>query len=103
LGYVGLGLGATGLGVGLVTGLMAVSRHDDVDQDCPSGRCESGSAGAAALADFRSLRTISTIGYVSGAVFVGAGASILLFAPRSTHGGVSVGVSPTGASVSGRF
>ena len=82
-GYVGLGVGAAGLGVGVVTGLMAVGKHKDAVEACPDLTCEEGTQGAEDVEAFRSLRTISTIGYVAGVLGVGAGVSLLLTAPSS--------------------
>lgn len=90
-GFIGLGVGAAGLGVGLVTGLMATSRHSSAQRECPGNRCVAGSTGQNDVNAFRTLRTISTIGYIAGAVGVAAGVTLLLTAP-STHGERAVGV-----------
>lgn len=84
LGFVGLGVGAAGLGVGIVTGLMATSRYKSVEDHCPGRRCADGSQGAKDLDAFRSLRTVSTVGYVVGGIGVAAGVTLLLTAPSST-------------------
>jgi len=83
LGFVGLGVGAAGLGVGIVTGLMATSREKSAEDKCPGHHCVNGSQGAKDLDAFRSLRTVSTIGYVVGGVGVAAGVTLLLTAPKS--------------------
>ncbi len=106
LAYVGLGVGVVGLGVGVTTGLMATSRHSSAESSCPGGRCVDGSAGADDVAAFRSLRTVSTIGYVVGAVGVGAGVALLLVSKpgrQADHAGVTPFVGLGGAGVSGRF
>lgn len=84
LGFVGLGVGAAGLGVGVITGLMATSRYKTVQDNCPQNRCVTGSQGASDLDAFRSLRTVSTVGYIVGGVGVAAGVALLLTAPKST-------------------
>jgi hypothetical protein len=81
LGWVGVGVGAAGLGVGVVTGLMATSKHSSAREGCPDGVCPEGSQAADDLDAFRSLRTISTIGYAVGIVGVAAGVTLLLTAP----------------------
>jgi hypothetical protein len=83
LGFVGLGVGAAGLGAGIVTGLMATSRYKSAEDECPAHRCVDGSQGAKDLDAFRSLRTVSTIGYVVGGVGIAAGVTLLLTAPES--------------------
>lgn len=103
LGWVGLGVGAAGLGVGVVTGLMASSKHASAEESCPDQRCAEGSSGADDLEAFRSLRTVSTIGYAVGIVGVGAGVTLLLTAPKSSHAGVSPWIGVGSAGVAGRF
>lgn len=80
--FVALGVGAVGLGVGVATGLMATSKHQSAEDACPKGVCEEGSSGADDAESFRSLRSISTIGYVVGALGVGAGVTLWLTAPK---------------------
>lgn len=76
--FVALGLGGVGLGVGIVTGLMSNARRADAESACPDLKCERGSAGESDLNAFRDLRTVSSIGYVIGAVGVAAGGVLFL-------------------------
>lgn len=76
--YGALGLGAAGLGTGIVTGLIAAGRHSDAERECPHQLCVNGEPGATALDDFRALRTVSTVGYVVGALGVGTGVTLFL-------------------------
>jgi hypothetical protein len=104
LGWVSLGVGAAGLGVGVVTGLMATSRHASAEDGCPNGKCPAGSQAADDLDAFRTLRTVSTIGYAVGVVGVAAGVTLLLTAPskpESAH--VAPYIGPASAGVAGRF
>jgi len=104
LAYVSLGVGAVGLGAGVITGLMASSRHSSAEEKCPDGRCIAGSDGADDLDAFRSLRTVSTIGYVVGLVGAGAGITLLLTSPASREAAwVSPYVAPSSAGVTGAF
>lgn len=104
-GFVGLGVGAAGLGVGLVTGLMATSRHSSAEQACPDNRCIAGSAGQRDVNAFRTLRTVSTIGYIAGAVGVATGVTLLLTLPSQHREriGLRASFGPGSASLSGRF
>lgn len=77
------GVGVAGLATGIVTGLMAGSRHSTAERECPRRVCTEGSAGAQALDSFHSLRTVSTVGYVIGGVGLAAGAALLFTAPAS--------------------
>lgn len=83
--FVALGVGAVGLGVGVTTGLMATSKHESADDACPAGRCVEGSSGADDAESFRTLRTVSTIGYAVALASVGAGVTLWLTAPKRTE------------------
>jgi len=102
--FVALGVGAVGLGVGVTTGLMATSKHQSAEDSCPEGRCVEGSSGADDAEAFRNLRTLSTIGYVVGAVGIGAGVTLWLTAPKRTEQAkVGVFVGPSSTGLRGRF
>jgi tetratricopeptide (TPR) repeat protein len=101
--FVALGAGAAGLGVGVVTGLMAAGEHKTAEDECPSGRCVEGSSGAEALDAFRALRTVSTIGYVVGVVGVGAGVTLWLTRPKAEQAKIGAFVGPSSAGVRGTF
>jgi hypothetical protein len=104
LGWVSLGVGAVGLGTGVVTGLMAADKHSSAEDGCPDGQCAAGSSAADDLESFRSLRTISTIGYAVGVVGVAAGVTLLLTAPsKPERGHVTPYLGPASAGVTGRF
>ncbi len=81
-GWVGLGVGAAGLVTGVVTALMAGSRKSTLDGEC-SGRVCPPSA-KSDLDTYRTLRTTSIVGYVVGFAGSGAGAVLLLIAPKRT-------------------
>jgi len=99
-------VGVAGLATGIVTGLMAGSRHRAAERECPGRVCLEGTGGAEALDSFRTLRTVSTIGYVVGGVGVAAGATLLLTAPTNapaTASSVKVWVSAGRVGVLGAF
>jgi hypothetical protein len=73
-----LGVGAVGLGVGVVGGLMAGSAREDAYEACAGGRCVEGTDGARHLKSFRRQRTISTVGYAVAAGGLGLGGFLLL-------------------------
>jgi hypothetical protein len=100
------GIGVAGLAAGIVTGLMAGSRHATAEKECPNSVCTEGSAGADALESFRSLRTVSTIGYVVGGVGLAGGAALFLLAPSqpsASASNVHVFVGAGNAGVRGAF
>lgn len=104
--YVALGVGGLGLLVGSITGVMALGRHSDLEDQCPGGRCPESSQGT--LDSFHTLGTVSTIGFVVGAVGLGTGVSLLFWsggssAQRSEGASMSLGVAPSGLAAWGRF
>jgi hypothetical protein len=107
-GLVAGGVGALGLTTGIVTGLMAGSRYSKAESGCPQHACVQGSAGADALDSFRTLRTVSTIGYIVGGVGLAAGTTLFLIAPANAStaaraGGVNVWVGASSVGVLGAF
>jgi hypothetical protein len=76
LGWVGLGLGATGVAVGVATGLMALDKKSSLDDACSGTRCPPSASDD--LDAFRTLRTVSTVGYISGGVLSAIGVTLLL-------------------------
>ncbi len=78
LAYVALGVGGAGLIAGTITGVIALGKKSDLED---SGFCSGDKCGPQAHDDvdsLNSMRTISTIGFVVGAVGVGAGLTLLL-------------------------
>ena len=81
LGVVALGVGATGLGIGTVTGIAALTRYSAAEQNCPAGRCTEGPNVPENSSAFVALRTISVAGYVVGAAGIGTWLGLLLSTP----------------------
>lgn len=77
LGYGAGGLGIAGLAVGSVFGLMAVSAKSSGNCDA-SGICDPGTRDEA-----YPYATVSTIGFVTGAVLVAGGVLMVLLSPSS--------------------
>jgi hypothetical protein len=76
LAYVSLGVGVVGLGVGTYMGLKARSTKDELDGACSNGVC---SESQRDLYDKgKSQANISTVGFIVGAVGIGAGTVLLL-------------------------
>lgn len=100
------GLAVAGLGTGVIAGVLAGSKHAELERQCPNRACVEGTAGADDLRSFRSLRAVSTVGYVFGAVGVVAGVTFLLTAPSSRdtqRAAISVWMGANGAGVTGAF
>jgi hypothetical protein len=111
LGWVIGGTGVAAVGVGTVTGLLALSRWNDVRRDCniDTKTCPTDQGNEASAAG-RSLATVSTIAFVAGGVGLLGGAYLLLTARRPSpsatgSSGPFIAISPNGGGIqlSGAF
>jgi hypothetical protein len=101
--FVAGGLGIAGLATGIVTGLMASSRHSTAASSCPDNVCPPGGSGWDDVQSFRTLRTVSTVGYVVGAVGLAGGVTLWLTAPKQSSRAVGVRVTGEALFVEGAF
>ena len=101
LGWATIGVGAAGVAIGSVTGVLAIGKWSGAAKQCPNGVCPSKSVqagfdGAGTLAD------VSTASYVVGGVGLAAGLVLLLTAPRTTSSRGAIHVAPmVGAGTAG--
>lgn len=110
LAFVALGAGAVGLVVGGVTGGMAVAKNNSLNDNpaCDSGANVCTHAAEDDVKSLRTLRTVSTIGFVAGGVLVAGGVVLWLTrdsssatAARSRR--VALGLSPGFVQLRGSF
>ncbi len=105
LGWVSLGVGGGALVLGSVTGIMALSQRDELDQGgCSDGHCYADQSDD--VDGYNTLRTLSTVGFVAGGVLAATGGVLLLTSPSKPATGASrvtpwVGLGSAG--MSGRF
>lgn len=97
--YAALGVGVVGVLAGAVFGLSARSKHGELVDKCPGGRCPDDAQ--TLHDDYKQAGLFSTIGFGVGVVGLGAGAALLWTARPGTTTAVRVG--PTGAEIAGRF
>lgn len=105
IGFVVAGIGVVGLGVGAITGLMAIGKNNDAKELCPTGGKCASQEGVDANDSAKSLGTVSTIGFVVGGVAVATGVVLVLTAPKSSEAGatarrsirIAPAAGPTGA------
>ena len=98
-GIAALGIGAAGLVVGGVAGVLVLSRRASLNDSCPDGHCSAQYAGQ--VDTYRTFANVSTVATIVGATGVAAGAILLLTAPRSTA--VQVYTGGLSAGIAGRF
>lgn len=109
LAFVALGVGAAGLLTGGITGIVALGKHSDLNDNpaCHDGTCFDSVQGD--VDSFRTMRTVSSIGFIAGGVFVATGLVLLLTSGPSQKKGereapqLALALTPGGASVAGSF
>jgi hypothetical protein len=82
-GYTALGIGAAGIAVGAITGGMFLADRAQLSSECPDSHCSPDHERA--VAQYRTLGSVSTVGFVVGAVGVATGSVLLLSAPRANR------------------
>jgi hypothetical protein len=85
IGFIGLGLGAAGLVAGGVTGGLALSKHASLLKTCLDGHCPKGSemTNQAAVDSYKTMGTISTIGFIAGGALAATGIVLVVTAPKA--------------------
>lgn len=104
LAWVAFGVGGAGLTLGVISGLVAGGKHSTLEGECnnTAGTCTP--ARANDLDSFHTWRTISTVGYVVGALGVAGGAVLWFMAPRARNAtATGVWLGPASAGIAGRF
>lgn len=98
-GYVALGVGALGLGIGTYTGIVALHHKSELDDVCKPS-CPPSSA--ADIDSFRSNRTISYVSFGVGIAAVATGITLLaLGGPSEEH--LAIRALPTGLQLGGQL
>jgi hypothetical protein len=93
LPFVAFGVGAVGIGVGTVTGLIVGSKSSDLSSNCRGdGGCPSSQEST--LSSAETMATVSTIGFIVGGVGVAAGVVLLLTGGASKSAARQPGVRP---------
>jgi hypothetical protein len=92
------GVGVVGLGMGALSGLIAVAKKDAAHCDA-NNICDPGTSSG-----IKSAALVSDVGWVAGAVLLASGAAIVLFVPRASHWQAArVTFAPTLTSKGGGF
>lgn len=106
LTWIGLGVGAAGLAIGGVTGVMALGKASDVKDQCRGMSCPP--SARTNVDDGRMIANVSTISFAVGAAGVAAAAvGYFVLSPRTDKSArgtsVHIAISPTGAGIHGSF
>ncbi|MEO6602596.1 MAG: hypothetical protein ABIQ16_22120 [Polyangiaceae bacterium] len=99
VGYVSIGVGVLGLGIGTYTGLVALHHKSGLDSAC-NPKCPVSSADD--LDGFRSNRTVSWISYGVG-IAAGATGVLLLTLGKPAHESVAIRAFPNGILIGGQL
>jgi hypothetical protein len=81
LPWVAFSVGAIGLGVGAVTGLLAMGKHSDLAKECGPTTCPLQFQND--LDSYHTMALVSTVGFIAGGVGVATGAILLLTQPKA--------------------
>jgi hypothetical protein len=101
-GWVSLGVGAAGLAVGATTGILVALKYGKLNEDCPNRECTQENWPASN--SYATMRTVSTVGFVVGAVGTAVGLTLLLTSPKEqSSGNVGLWVAPASVGVRGSF
>jgi hypothetical protein len=108
LAYVGGGVALAGVAVGSIAGISAISHKNDAKKACVNGTCPPSTWSD--LDSAHSMATVSTVGFIAGAIGVVVGAGAVLLdgdEPSAAQGAfvVSPEVNRQGArlTIAGRF
>jgi hypothetical protein len=101
LGFIALGVGGAGIITGGVTGILAIDKKGTID-DSPA--CEGLSCRDRGLVDsYNTLRTVSSIGLIAGAVVAGVGVTLLFTSSSEKGPSAAAFIGPGSVGVRGRF
>ena len=103
--FVAFGVGAAGLVTGIVTGVLAIGKHDDLSKACTGG-CDPSEQST--IDSYHTLGIVSTVGFVVAGVGAAAGITLWVAMPKagahaSTTAWVAPYVAPTGIGAVGQF
>jgi hypothetical protein len=112
--YAAFGVGAIGLGLGVVFTLQSSSKTSEADDICnlPGGGCPENQRDKVDQldADAKSAGTLGVVGFVVGGLGIGAGVTLLILSGGSSSGasgrsepGITPWVGLNSAGISGRF
>lgn len=104
LGWVGVGVGAAGLALGAGSGIAALLMRSSMHSDGCNGDACPNSSFQGRIDTYNAMLTVSTVGFVVGAIGGIAGATLLLTSPRpESEARVGVVFGPGSVTIAGGF
>lgn len=101
-GFVVAGVGVVGVGIGAVTGLVAISDKNKLEKSCTNGKCPPSQQSN--ISSYNTMGTLSTVGFVVGGLALAGGVVLIVTAPKDPKAAfVSPYVGPGEAGLTGRF
>jgi hypothetical protein len=93
VGITALGVGAVGLAVGAIFGVVAIDKKGQLDKRCqPASACPPGTQSL--IDDANTMATVSTVGFVIGGIGIAAGVTFLLLPTGSGEAKVKAAGQP---------
>ncbi len=89
--YLAFGVGIAGVGVGTVTGILALSKKSSLDTVCGPSKTGCPASSQSDIDSAKTMGTISTVGFIVGGVGVAAGIVLLLTEGSSSNASATVG------------
>jgi hypothetical protein len=99
MGWVAIGVGAAGAGVGVTTGILAYQKKRDIEI---AGDCKGGCKETGRVQNFNTLRTIAIASSIGAGVLVLTGVALLVAAPADEPE-VALELGPTSIGLRGTF
>ncbi len=97
VGVAGIGVGAVGLVVGVITGALAMGKHSDLTSSpCATAPCSQSALTTYQSTDssYSTLSTVSTVGFIAGGVLAAAGVVLFISAPKGDKAPASAWIAP---------
>jgi len=80
-GWVAVSVGAAGLILGGVTGIVVLS-DSSLRSNCPNRVCQAGKVSSSQVSTYNLMRTLSTVGLIAGGVSAAVGVTLLVWTPK---------------------
>jgi hypothetical protein len=102
LGWIAVSLGAAGLIMGGVTGVVVLS-DSSLRTSCPNGTCAS-NVSKSKVDNYNTMRTLSIVGFIVGGVSAAVGVTLLVWTPSHENGPrAALWLGPGSLAVKGTF